>query len=488
MNHTPTQPAKRPAATANEPQAEHTAESTLLQPEERVLSTLEADGTRRWLKPRVSPGRFFNRRRIVAYFLIALFTLLPYIPINGKPAILLDILNREFTILGYTFLPTDTLPLALFALSVLISIFLLTALFGRVWCGWACPQTVYMEYVFRPIERLFEGTAGRGGTAKRAVAGWRKVARIVVYFLISFYLAHTFLAYFVGVANLRQWVFGSPLDHPVAFLVVMAVTGLMMFDFVYFREQLCIVACPYGRLQSVLLDRQSLIVTYDESRGEPRGKHKPKEGESRGDCIDCEMCVSTCPTGIDIRDGLQLECIHCAQCIDACDAIMTKVNKPTGLIRYSSQEAVEEGRRRLFRPRVILYPAVLAVLFTALLVTLTTKSEVDASVLRSAGALHTISEGKVVNRLRLKLTNRTDRAATYTVAVVDEPRITLRLTEKQLTVEPGRIHRVGLIVYAEPELFVNGTAMVDLAIRNGEHEVKRIRTPLVGPDRVEPTP
>lgn len=486
MNQPPTQPAHRPKASPDPQQP--TAESTLLQPEERVLSTLEADGTRRWIKPRVSPGRFFNRRRIVAYALIAIFTLLPYIKINGKPAILLDILNREFTILGYTFLPTDTLLLALFALSVLIAIFLLTALFGRVWCGWACPQTVYMEYVFRPIERLFEGTAGRGGTAKRQVAGWRRLARIVVYFAISFYLAHTFLAYFVGVENLRQWVFGSPLDHPIAFLIVMAVTGLMMFDFVYFREQLCIVACPYGRLQSVLLDRQSLIVSYDERRGEPRGKlKKPEAGEPQGDCIDCEMCVSTCPTGIDIRDGLQLECLHCAQCIDACDAIMTKVGKPTGLIRYSSQEAIEEGRRRLLRPRVILYPAILTVLCTALLVTLTTKSEVDASVLRSAGALHTISEGKVVNRLQLKLTNRTNQTATYTVAVLDEPRITLRLTEKQLTVEPGRMHRVGLIVYAEPELFVNGTTMVDLVIRNNEHEIKRIRTPLVGPDRVEPT-
>ena len=322
---------------------------------EQILSTLRADGSRRWLKPRLSPGRWLNRRRALGYALIALFVVLPHVRIAGKPALLLDVAHRQFTFFGTTLYPTDTFLLALLLLIVFLSLFFLTALFGRVWCGWACPQTVYLELVFRPIERFFEGAPGK----KTKAGAWRRPAKIAVYVLLAFALAHTFLSYFVGTDALRVWMTRSPLEHPISFLIVAGVTGLMLFDFGFFREQLCIVACPYGRMQSVMLDKDSLIIGYDRLRGEPRGKMRKKpKGDvhletvepERGDCIDCHMCVTTCPTGIDIRDGLQLECVNCTQCIDACDSIMHKIGKPRGLIRYSSQRMLEGGQGALAAP------------------------------------------------------------------------------------------------------------------------------------------
>ena len=453
------------------------AEPQLLRPEERVLSTLDADGSRRWIKPRVSQGRFLNRRRIVGYILIAIFTLLPYIKINGKPAILLDVMHRKFTFFGYTFLPTDTLLLGLFLVALLIGIFLMTALFGRVWCGWACPQTVYLEFVYRPIERLFEGTAGRGGQAKRKVSDWRKVAQYLVYFAISFYLAHTFLAYFVGVENLRQWVFGSPADHPVAFIIIMAVTGLMMFDFVYFREQLCIVACPYGRFQSVLLDRKSLIVSYDPNRGEPRGKGNTTEG----DCVDCHLCVATCPTGIDIRDGLQMECLHCAQCIDACDAVMTKINKPRGLIRYSSQDAIDGRPSRLIRARTLLYPTILLLVITLFFVVLSSKSAADVRLIRERGTPFVKSETDIINRLKLKITNRTEQDSAYKVELTRDVPVTLRLDGEVLAVPAGESRTAGLIVHVSPDLFEGGSVDVPLRIYSEDGFTKQMTAHLLGP-------
>ena len=243
----------------------------------RVLPTLNVDGTRRWIRPKPSHGAFYARRRVVAYALMFVFLAIPYIKVGGKPLILLDLPRREFTFVGVTFLPTDTLLLMLMMASILVAVFLLTALFGRVWCGWACPQTVYMEFLFRPIERFFEG--GRSGSLEldrqgpRGQINPRRVAKYGVYGLLSLLLAHTFLAYFVGIDRLVVWITRSPVEHPASFGVMALVSdGDHVFDFAWFREQTCIVACPYGRLQSVLLDRHSLVVGYDDNRGEPRSQ------------------------------------------------------------------------------------------------------------------------------------------------------------------------------------------------------------------------
>jgi polyferredoxin len=514
----------RSSSSTSETSGRSAFEETLLKPEGRVLSTLEADGSRRWIQPRLSKGRYWQARRIVAYGLIAVFTLIPFLKLNGKPLILLDIVNRRFTLFGYTFLPTDTLFLALFMVGLILSVFAFTAILGRVWCGWACPQTVYMEFVYRPIERLLGGRAGVGGKPKRKIAGWRAVVLYTLYLLISFYLANTFLAYFVGVENLKRWVLGSPLNHPVAFTVVAAVTLLMMFDFAFFREQLCIIACPYGRLQSVLLDRQSLIVSYDASRGEPRGKVRrdavlsrraattrlslsksvrqqtesgdegtearsdalpPLVNDSRqgpGDCVDCGMCVQVCPTGIDIRDGLQVECVACTQCIDACDAVMDKIGTPRGLIRYSSQAAMAGERSRIVRPRVVLYAITFTALLTLLTVLIVTKSPVDLTVLRNIGRPFNIVEQSLVeNALHLKITNRTDHPQIYRLAVSSHPQVKLVGSRDSLPLAPGEMISEPVRVLAPFDLFRDGA--LDITLRLSADDGTSIERPyrLLGP-------
>ncbi len=459
---------------------------SILEPEEHVLSTLDADGSRRWLKPKLSKGGLLMSRRIVAYLLIAVFTVTPFLKIAGKPLILLDIPKREFTLFGFTFLPTDTVLLAMFMVGLLLTVFLLTALFGRIWCGWACPQTVYMEFVYRPIERLFEGTAGRGGKSKKAVAGWRTIAKYAVYFLISIYLANTFLAYFIGVEQLGQWVRQSPFSHPVPFLIMAFVTCAMMFDFSVFREQLCIIACPYGRFQSVLLDQNSLIVAYDENRGEPRGKARKKKAGADlpvlGDCVDCGNCVTTCPTGIDIRQGLQMECINCTQCIDACNLVMEKLGRAQNLIRYSSQAHDRGAKGGLLRPRTIIYPLLLTGIAIAFLTVLTNKKTFDAIIFREPGVPHTLADdGRVRNLLRLKLTNRVEEPRTFTITVTSPEGTSVEVSEADLSLGPREVQTFHIMVLAPRDVFVRGRADLELKVES-ETESRDLRYRLIGPN------
>lgn len=459
--------------------------NVLLSPEEQVLSTLNRDGSRHWLRPLLSKGHYWRARQAVAYFLMILFVAIPYIPINGKPAILLDITARQFTILGFTFLPTDTLLLALFMLTVFLSIFLITALVGRVWCGWACPQTVYMEYLFRPIERLFEGTKGRGGTPRQRISGWRHVAKLGVYLIISMILAHAFLAYFVGVAKLSQWVRLSPFEHPIPFMVMATTTGLMMFDFGFFREQLCLIACPYGRFQSVLLDRNSLIVAYDVKRGEPRGKKSKTQqnGDSLvGDCVDCHLCVKTCPTGIDIRDGLQMECVNCTQCIDACDAVMERVHRPKGLIRYSSQDAIDGKQPSAFRPRLIIYPLALLTVMSAFGFVLMSKQSFDVTPLRNLGSPFMQTEdGRIQNSLRFKIVNRGDETAFFQFQPLEPEIVTLDIGDQMVEVDPGKTIVQPMLVWTPKDVYRRGSREIQIRISNSRDEEKIVTCKLVGP-------
>ena len=446
----------------------------LLKPEGRVLSTMEADGSRRWLYPRLARGKFWERRRMVAYVLIAIYALLPHLHIAGRPVILLDLVHRQFTLLGKTFLPTDTALLALFMVSVILSIFFVTALLGRVWCGWGCPQTVYMEFLFRPIERMFIEREGVGGKPPRPVPAWRKGLMYLTFLVVCAHLANTFLAYFVPPGTLHDWIFGSPLTHPTAFLVFAGMTGLMLFDFVFFREQTCLIACPYGRLQSVLMDRQSLVISYDEKRGEPRGKMKraslPVVDERvTGDCVDCFGCVQVCPTGIDIRDGLQFECIGCAQCIDACDAVMRKIGRPRGLIRYGSQAGMAGEPTRILRPRVLVYGLIITLVAGLLTFLIATKSPADVTVLRNVGRPFVVTDnGQVENTMRVKITNRIDRAMPVTFSAVGRDDVRVVPANDRVEVKPGEAWTEPVQVIAPRDAFTRGALDVTLRVSGGD--------------------
>jgi cytochrome c oxidase accessory protein FixG len=472
----------------SQPETSPKPAGSILQPEEHVLSTLEADGSRRWLKPKLSKGRLLNIRRAVAYVLIAIFTILPFIKVAGKPFVLLDIAARRFTIFGFTFLPTDTVLLAIFMVGLLLSIVLFTALFGRVWCGWACPQTVYMEFLFRPIERFFDGTTGRGGH-KKNVPGWRTGAKYIVYFLLSVYLANTFLAYFVGVDRLGQWITQSPVEHPVPFMVMAFVVFAMMVDFCYFREQLCLIACPYGRLQSVLLDQNSIIVAYDERRGEPRGKVQKKQQDAGaalpvlGDCINCGNCVTTCPTGIDIRDGLQMECINCTQCIDACNIVMEKIGREPDLIRYSSQSRDRGIASRLVRARTVIYPFLLLGIAAAFFSVFMLTKSFDAVVLReTTGSPHTTTDdGKIRNMLKVKLTNRTDEPMTFALTVTKPQSLVIDVRENDLEIGPRDTRTFHFSAIAPKNAFQFGRASAEIKVENDKKTTRSLGFKLIGP-------
>lgn len=455
---------------------------------EDVLTTLTREGKRKWMYPVPSPGRYARRRRALGWGLIALFVALPVVQINGKPAVLLDVVHRAFTFFGFTFYPTDTFLLLLFGIAALVTIALLTALLGRVWCGWGCPQTVYLEFVYRPIERLIEG---KEHVRRRRDEGpwtldkaWRKAAKWAVYGLISVALAHVFVAYFAGWDRLLRWMTGPPAEHWGFFVLMAGTSALVLFDFGVFREQMCTIACPYARLQSVLMDQDSLIVSYDHTRGEPRGRGKARDG--LGDCVDCLACVRTCPTGIDIRDGLQMECVACTQCIDACDAIMLKVGQAPGLIRYTSERALEGLPTRVLRPRTALYGALLAVVAVLFAVALTTRGAYDVEVGRSAGApFMELPNGTVANRLHFRVRNQTAEPVTFTVEAVAPAGASLRVGGRQpVALAPQAMTRLEAFVVVPAEAFAGAPQQEGrfrVVFSDGHEEA--LAFPLLGPSR-----
>ena len=448
---------------------------------ERVLPTLNADGTRNRIRPRLYAGRWLNARRAVGWVLIGLFVALPVVRIGGKPAIFLDVVHREFTLFGHTFLATDGVLLMLLMLTLFAVVFWTTALVGRAWCGWGCPQTVYMEFLFRPIERLFEGRREDQLRIDKNGLSARRFAKNVTFLVLAFVLANVFLAYFVGIDALRSWIFTRPSQHISGFLVVLVTTGLMFFDFAYFREQMCTVICPYARLQSVLLDRRSLLIGYDAKRGEPRSKGKIKPGH--GDCIDCQACVVACPTGIDIRQGLQLECIACAQCVDACDSIMARIDKPSGLIRYASQEALESGTKRsLIRPRVIIYSVLITVLVVTLTLLLVTKPGADVTILRGIGAPFSKNGDRIVNQIRIKVRNRSARTEAYHAALSDLSEAQLIAPEDPLTIPAGEQRTTSVFVMTPVTAFSHGVRPVHFRVTSDHGYQADLPYELLGPE------
>jgi cytochrome c oxidase accessory protein FixG len=382
------------------------------------LGNVTPDGHRLKIYPTQPKGRHHSARRVVSWVLLAVLFAGPFIKINGHPLLLLNILKRQFVLFGVPFWPQDFYLFLLTMLSLLVAIVLFTSVFGRLWCGWACPQTVFLEMVFRKIEYWLEGN----GTRQRRFdqAPWttqklvRKTLKHAIFVGISFLIANTFLAYIVGIDELQKLIKNTPLEHPAGFAAIAIFTLLFYGVFAFFREQACIVVCPYGRWQSVMVNPHTIAVTYDYKRGEPRtksalSKKMPATPDPQGDCVDCGQCIRVCPTGIDIRNGIQLECVNCTACIDACDAIMEKVARPKGLIRYSSFSAVEHPQnKKWLNPRILGYAAVLMLLLTSLVYLFSTRAPMQAIILREPGQLYNkLPDGNITNFYSVKIINKT---------------------------------------------------------------------------------
>lgn len=450
-----------------------------VRPNRDSVTTIRDDGSHLFLHPSDVRGFWTRARRGSAGLLIGIYLLLPWIPIGGHPAVFFDVAGRRFHLFGATLAFQDVWLLFFGITGLGFTLFFLTALLGRVWCGWACPQTVFMEHVYRRVERWIEGDA----VARRKLdaAPWtrskviKRVGKQLVFILVSAVITHLFLAYFVSLPELWLMMSEAPTQHWSAFVFMAAATGILYFNFAWFREQLCLIICPYGRLQSVLLDDHSLVIGYDAQRGEPRGKIGLPE---TGACIDCNRCVQVCPTGIDIRQGLQIECIACAACVDACDEVMDKIKRPRGLVRYDSTAGFAGQRTRWLRPRIYLYLGLLAVGAAVATFALSTVRPAVLGVTRLQGAPYFVDAESVRNQFLVRLVNKRDTEASFLVTAeyLDEAgaALTLNGLDGVITLGPLAEEARPLVVRVPREAYVGGfRLLIKASAVDGSFELTR---------------
>jgi cytochrome c oxidase accessory protein FixG len=444
------------------------------------LYMIAEDGSQKKIHPADVRGRFQRRKKVMWALLIAIYVVMPWVKIGGHPAILVDIVRRQFFLFGQTFNAQDFYLAFFWITGLAFGLYVISSLWGRLWCGYACPHTVFLEAIFRKIERTIEGN--RSQREKLTEAPWtgskilKRGSKWGAFLIVSALLSHTFLSYFMPVETVFRAVVSPPSEHPTAFTFILVFTGIIYFNFAWFREQLCIIVCPYGRFQSVLYDEHTVNVGFDRQRGEPRGHHNT---EGRGDCIDCFRCVQVCPTGIDIRNGTQLECIGCANCIDACDEVMHKIDQEPGLVRYDSQAGFANRVRRLVRPRTILYTVLLLLGLAVFLSLASGRQTFEAQLLRGNGPPYTVSEGLITNLFTLHLVNKGGETATFEIESQDAGVVEQLFPIRKVVLESFADRRVPVIARV-PLSRYDGRLRVAVVVRVGD-ERRELSSPLLGP-------
>ncbi len=451
-----------------------------------TLYTVDKSGRRKWVYPQYITGNYFKKRTPVAYFLMLIYLCLPWVTIGGKQGVLLDIAHRRFIFFGAEFWATDTIFMFLVLGILAMSLFFFTSVFGRIWCGWACPETVFLEFLFRPIERLIEGSDVE--RRKLDASPWtlnkigKKFLKHSLSAMSAWIIANTAIAYIWGRENVLGMMTQSPTLNLIPFLITVAFMLIMAFQFGWFREQFCTVLCPYARFQSVLMDKDSLLVGYDRTRGEPRGKLRGKDATT-GDCIDCKVCIRVCPTGIDIRNGTQLECIACTACIDGCDSIMDKIGKPRGLIRYDSESGLNGEPTKILRARVFVYSFILLVLSGTLIYQVFSRNYSDMELVRSVSATpYSLEADNIIsNHFSLRVSNKSDKPQSFSLRVIKNENVNIITPASSMFLKHGESAMIPVFIRAPQSLFRNGSLSVSVEILSSEGDRTERTLNLLGP-------
>jgi len=450
------------------------------------VATINERGQRNYIFPKKPSGKFYNWRTVASIIYLVVFFTLPFIKVQGEPLFLFNVLERKFIFFGQIFWPQDFFIFAIGLLTFIVFVILFTVVFGRVFCGWTCPQTIFMEMIFRKIEYWLDGDANEQRKLKQmpwnAYKIRKRAVKMAVFYFISFIIANFFLAYIIGMDNVLAMVKEGIAANAGTFISLLGFTTVFFFVYYWFREQVCIVVCPYGRLQGVLLDKKSVVVAYDYLRGEPRGKRKKEEALAElGDCIDCAACVRVCPTGIDIRNGTQLECVNCTACIDACNDIMAKINKPAGLIRYESEENILHNKKSKFNWRFAGYSVVLMALLGVLGILLATRDDVDARILRTAGQLYQeMPGGKISNLFNIKLANKT-RKDVPVVLKLENIKGEIQVIARELIVPKESYFQTPFFVKIDSSLIIKRKTPIVLGVYQGDKKIETLKTTFLGP-------
>lgn len=450
------------------------------------VSTIDSEGKRVWVYPQKPKGRFHQYRVMVAITCLILLFGMPFIRLNGEPLMLFNILERKFIIFGMLFGPQDFALLGLTMITFMVFIILFTVIYGRLFCGWTCPQTIFMEMVFRKIEYLIEGDANKQRALTKAPISAEKIlkkaSKHILFFIISFIIANTFLAYIISTDELFKLISEPIAEHVGDLTSLLIFTGVFYWVFAFFREQVCTVVCPYGRLQGVLLDKNSIVVAYDYMRGEKRGKLHKGEERTIGDCIDCHQCVAVCPTGIDIRNGTQLECVNCTACIDACDHIMDKVGLPRGLITYASEKGIAERVKLKMSPRIIGYSAVLVLLLGILSFALISRNDTESTILRTPGVMYQENaDGTVSNLYNFKVNNKThkDLPIHFKVKELDA---TIKIIGLDSVISKKESSAQGsMFIYVNPKLLKKRSTKIKIEVYSNDRLLETVKTSFLGP-------